>query len=93
MAYVAGRALSTFQTAAVSGLYLAASLPMAMSYVFGTQAWAAIMPSHSTVLDAVILNSEDYWDIYMAIVLIAVVTVSLCFLVDIRTKRHGKAVA
>lgn len=88
VAYFVGRALSKFQTIAVSGLYLAASMPMAVSCVISTQAWAATMSSKSTVLDTLTLYTGGYWDIYMAILLTAILAISLYFMIDVRRKAH-----
>ena len=88
VAYLVGRSLSKFQTIAVSGLYLAASIPIAVSCVISAQAWAAIMSSESTVLDTLTLYTRGYWDIYMAILVVAIFAISLYFMIDVRRKVH-----
>lgn len=90
VAYFVGRVLSRFQTIAVSGLYLASSITVATSCVISTQAWGALIAKQATVLDSLVLYRGGFWDIYVAVLMAAILAVSIYFMVDVCHRELGK---
>lgn len=91
VAYFVGAALSMFQTAAVSTLYVGFAIAAAASCVVSTQAWSALIASRPTILDSLPMYAGWYWDIFIALFFTAGIAVSIYFMYDVRKKGSGHA--
>jgi len=91
VAYFVGAKLSTFQSRAVSGLFIAAAGVAAIACVSAVHAWIAILGDRPTALDQVPFFVYRIWHYYMGGMLVAGIIVSLYFMYDVRCKRGCEA--
>jgi hypothetical protein len=89
-AYVVGRVLSPFHTMAISGLYVASSMTLGTACVISTQAWAEIIASQTAMLDALALYRGGYWDVFVEVLMMAVLAVGIYFMFNVRRRDLSK---